>query len=439
LTSWPSRSSEHEAAHVFRAVLASGLADGQRAWIVHDVERMRSKIEALRVAFPSNTLHAVAIKANPLVEVLREVVAGGAGLEAASFEEVHLARAAGCPPERIVFDSPAKTFDELERALATGVAINADNLDELSRIDSLYSRLQSRSVVGLRINPLVGSGSIAATSVAAAKSKFGVPIDAGRHAIFDAFARYPWLTGLHVHVGSQGCTVDQLVAAVERALDVASDVDACTRAGRVRQIDIGGGLPAAYRDQDEPPTPAQYVARLRARAPQLFDPRLRLVTEFGRAIHAGCGFAASRIEYVTTRPAKAVVHVGADLFLRTAYHPDDWHHDMLALDPAGNLKHGPTGPWTIAGPLCFAGDILARERSLPTLAAGDWLVIRDAGAYTLGMWSRHCSRGMPLVLGYRGAGDVCVLRHGESPEDVVRFWSRDPGRETTGARRRTPE
>jgi diaminopimelate decarboxylase len=134
-----------------------------------------------------------------------------------------------------------------------------------------------------------------------------------------------------------------------------------------------------------------------------------------------------------------VVHVGADLFLRTAYHPDDWHHDMFVLDAAGDPKRGSTGPWTIAGPLCFAGDILARERSLPAMAAGDWLVIRDAGAYTLGMWSRHCSRGMPLVLGYRGAGDVCVLRHAESPEDVVRFWSRDPRGETTVARQRTPE
>ena len=71
---------------------------------------MRSRIAQLQSAFPKGTLHALAIKANPLVEVLREAVNAGAGLEAASIEEVHLALAADCPPERIVFDSPAKTL-----------------------------------------------------------------------------------------------------------------------------------------------------------------------------------------------------------------------------------------------------------------------------------------------------------------------------------------
>ena len=55
---------------------------------------------------------------------------------------------------------------------------------------------------------------------------------------------------------------------------------------------------------------------------------------------------------------------------------------------------------------------------------GDWLVVHDTGAYTMGLWSRHCSRGMPVVLGYRDGGkDLDVLRRKETPEDLVRFWS----------------
>ena len=45
----------------------------------------------------------------------------------------------------------------------------------------------------------------------------------------------------------------------------------------------------------------------------------------------------------------------------------------------------------------------------------------DTGAYTLSMWSRHCSRGLPPVWGLDG-GDVERLFAGESPQDVVRFW-----------------
>jgi diaminopimelate decarboxylase len=82
---------------------------------------------------------------------------------------------------------------------------------------------------------------------------------------------------------------------------------------------------------------------------------------------------------------------------------------------------------SLAGPLCFAGDVVAREISLPAVDVGDWIVIRDVGAYTLSMWSRHCSRGIPPVLGFdpHQAEPMRVLRRGETPDDIVSFWSLD--------------
>ena len=77
---------------------------------------------------------------------------------------------------------------------------------------------------------------------------------------------------------------------------------------------------------------------------------------------------------------------------------------------------------TLVGPLCFGGDVLARGLLLPPIEVGDHVVVRDCGAYTLSMWSRHCSRGLPKVVGWREAGRT-VLKSAESPEDVVRFWS----------------
>jgi diaminopimelate decarboxylase len=88
-------------------------------------------------------------------------------------------------------------------------------------------------------------------------------------------------------------------------------------------------------------------------------------------------------------------------------------------------KSGQPTPLTIAGPLCFAGDIVARDVLLPPVDEGDWIIIRDVGAYTLSMWSRHCSRGMPPVFGYdpQNPNTLRILRRGESPADVVHFWS----------------
>jgi diaminopimelate decarboxylase len=385
---------------------------------------MRSRLAALRAAFPEGTLHAVAVKANPVLEILREVVRSGAGLEAASIEEVQLALAAGCPAGRIVFDSPAKTAEEIQQALRWGVYLNADNFDELDRIAAARQTIDSKSLIGLRVNAMVGGGTIQQTSVAEATSKFGVPLMQNRPQIIAAFARHAWLNGLHTHVGSQGCDLTLLVEAADRIAALRRAILAET--GRnVAHIDLGGGLPTAYRTGDLAPTPAEYGALLEARVPDLFASDVRLITEFGRAIHANCGIAASRVEYVKPAQRLAVIHLGADFLLRPVYRPQDWTHEFFVFDRQGMPKSGQPTPLTIAGPLCFAGDIVARDVLLPPVDEGDWIIIRDVGAYTLSMWSRHCSRGMPPVFGYdpQNPNTLRILRRGESPADVVHFWS----------------
>ena len=68
---------------------------------------------------------------------MTSVVEAGAGLECASIEEVELSLAAGCAPERIIFDSPAKTTAELRFALERGIHLNLDNFGELERVRAL--------------------------------------------------------------------------------------------------------------------------------------------------------------------------------------------------------------------------------------------------------------------------------------------------------------
>ena len=82
-----------------------------------------------------------------------------------------------------MLDSPAKTLSELREALSLGIAVNADNPQELARLDALRRRRAepAPAPVGLRVNPQVGGGSIGAMSTATATSKFGVALrDAGR-------------------------------------------------------------------------------------------------------------------------------------------------------------------------------------------------------------------------------------------------------------------
>jgi diaminopimelate decarboxylase len=406
-----------------QALAEPGLIDAEdSAALFHDLSFMAERCRAAQRAFPENALHTLAIKANPLVPALRRAAHLGMGMEAASLVELHLALAAGVAPSRIVFDSPVKTEAELALALEKGVHINADSLEELARIARLRQARASESVVGLRVNPQIGIGVIAQTSVAGGDSKFGAPVNEQRAAIIAAFESYPWLSALHVHIGSQGCKLPLLVSGVSAVFALAQEINRRWAAPRIRVFDVGGGLPVAYRDDETPPTVAEYAQALRRAMPELFTPSWRLITEFGRFIQANAGWVASRIEYVKAGAQPTLVaHVGADLFLRRCYRPEDWHHDLFLTDGAGRIKTGPTRRYTVAGPLCFAGDVLARQLALPEAQPGDFLIIRDAGAYTLSMWSRYNSRQIPKVIGYDGDG-FTLLRRRESLTELAAFW-----------------
>jgi diaminopimelate decarboxylase len=165
-----------------------------------------------------------------------------------------------------------------------------------------------------------------------------------------------------------------------------------------------------------------YINLIRKRAPGLFS--LNLITEFGRWVFTNPGWTASRVEYVKHdgNANTAMLHVGADLFLRECLNPNDWKHEYSVLDAKGNLKaETELQPWTLAGPLCFSGDIIAKGVMLPAIEEGDYLVIHDTGGYTFSMWSRYNSRQTPRILGYSGQ-EFEIIRERESISEMLKFW-----------------
>ena len=427
--------SPDDVSHVLRIARSRGiLGPEDTAAVFHDLTRLRARArEAIRV-FPTVTLHAVAVKANPLLPLLGLLHDFGMGAEAASFPELRLAEAAGFPPDRIVFDSPVKTEEELRYCLARGIGLNADSLAEVERIARLMPAGGTSSAIGIRINPQVGTGSIPATSVAGAWSKFGVPLGTDREAIARAFRLHRWLRGVHVHVGSQGCPLEILLEGTRRVAAFALELNGgVLPSGQINLVDIGGGLPATYDPAHPAPAMEAYAAGLERLCPELFSGDYRLVTEFGRYFHANTAWAVSRVEYVKQAGeasggrTSAAIHLGADMFIRRTYAPQHWHHAFTALDREGRPKAGVLSPITIAGPLCFQGDVLASDLPMPPIEEGDSIVVHDAGAYTFAMWSRYNSRQMPAVVGYEDEGEkLMVLRKRETAETLLRFWSADP-------------
>lgn len=402
------------------------LTKSDSAVIFYNLSLIKQKINELKKYFPPNALHATAIKANPLLNILRIIQETDVGAETASLPEIYLAQKAGFAADKIVFDSPIKTYEELEFALKSGVHINADSLAELERIAKLKNRIGLKSTIGIRINPQVGMGKINMTSVAGEYSKFGVSIKEFRKELLESFVEYNWLTGVHLHIGSQGCNIEMLVGGCKIVYDFVLDVNVRLKKNQIRIFDIGGGMPVSYNKNEAQPSMKKYSELLRKNCPQLFTNDFKLITEFGRWIFANSGWAVSRVEYVkhTRYIDTLMIHLGADMFIRKVYNPDDWHHEITVTDSNGKLKTGKRKKYKIAGPLCFAGDILEREIHLLEVEEGDFIIIHDTGAYTSSMWSRYNSRQFPKVIGYEDNGrKFILLKERENLNSIKNFWS----------------
>jgi len=392
--------------------------------LFYDLKLFRETMGRIQASFPGTALHTIAVKANPLIGLLREALKAGMGAECASLPELEHVLRLGFPPEKVVFDSPAKSLSDLRRAVEQGVYINLDNLQEVERLAALANQTRIPVRAGIRINPQTGSGAYEGTSTATATSLFGVPLLEERARLVDAYQRYPWLVGLHIHTGSQVCPLDLVIRGVVDLLAFAREIEQHT--GRSLEVmDIGGGLPVDM-DSDAPDGRLEeYATRLFREVPQLA--RYRVVTEFGRFVSAKAGWAASRVEYAKQAGGRhvAVIHLGADFMVRTAYVPEVWIHRVTLHTSDGRPKSGALTPQDIAGPLCFSGDLVAHNRALPLAAPGDWVVIHDAGAYTMSMWSRYNSRQAPPVYGYEVTGEAVafhLIKAGETVDDVLRFW-----------------
>ena len=109
----------------------------------------------------------------------------------------------------------------------------------------------------------------------------------------------------------------------------------------------------------------------------------------------------------------ANVDAGFNLLIRPAMYGS--YHEVIAANKADAPLNA---EYTVTGPICETGDILAEDRPLPELSAGDIIAVLDAGAYGYAMASQYNGRPRcPEVL-IRGSR-VGLMRRGETIRDIT--------------------
>jgi diaminopimelate decarboxylase len=115
--------------------------------------------------------------------------------------------------------------------------------------------------------------------------------------------------------------------------------------------------------------------------------------EPGRAVIASAGCLVVKILYKKSTSQKnfLVVDGGMNDFIRPALY-GAYH----LITPLIETETVDKTLYDVVGPVCESGDFLGKDRMLPShLKEGDYLIIRDCGAYGYSMASQYNLRPLP--------------------------------------------
>lgn len=352
-----------------------------------------------------------AVKANSNIAILNLFARLGSGFDIVSAGELERVLRAGGDPGKVVFSGVGKKAAEIRKALEVGIrCFNVESEAELDRINAVAGDMGKIAPISLRVNPDVDAQTHPYISTGLKENKFGVEISRAEEIYLKA-AAMPHLNvvGIDCHIGSQLLTLSPFMDALQRVLALAERLAA--QGIKVHHLDIGGGLGVRYREGQEAPSPADYMAQL------FTDERLRqyeIFVEPGRAIAANAGILVTEVEFLKLAEYKnfAVVDAAMNDLIRPALY-SAWQ-EIIPVIP----REGETATYDIVGPVCETGDFLGKERDL-NIQAGDLLAVRSSGAYGFTMASNYNTR--PRAAEVMVDGDaVYVVRQRETLDDLLR-------------------
>src|SRR5580692_633418 len=338
-----------------------------------------------------DALVCYAMKANSNQAVIATLAKLGAGADVVSGGELLRARAAGVPPDKIMFSGVGKTAEELALAVDANIlCVNVESEPELELLASIAAAKGRTADISIRVNPDVDPKTHAKIATGKSENKFGIPISRAR----DVYAHAAKLkgvriTGVDMHIGSQIIELSPFGDAFALLADFVGELRADGHT--IRHIDLGGGLGVPYREDNEPPPdPDAYAAIVKNATKGL---GCKLIFEPGRLIVGNAGILVTRVLYLKHGEGKTFVIVDAgmnDLIRPTLY---EAHHDIRPVRqaPAG----APRIMADVVGPVCESGDYLALDRSMVAPQSGDLLAVMTAGAYGATQSGTYNSR--PLI------------------------------------------
>lgn len=337
-----------------------------------------------------------AVKSNSNIALLNVMAKLGSGFDIVSQGELERVLAAGGDASKVVFSGVAKSYSEIARALEVGVrCFNVESIPELHRINEVAGKMGKVAPISLRVNPDVDAKTHPYISTGLKENKFGVSVQQARE-VYRLAKSLPnvKITGMDCHIGSQLTELQPFLDATDRLIVLMEQLK--EDGIELHHLDLGGGLGVPYHGE-QPPHPTEYAKALLEKLRAY--PNLEIILEPGRAISANAGILVTKVEYLKSNEERnfAIVDTGMNDMIRPALY--EAYMEITEVDQSLNRE---ASVYDVVGPICETSDFLGKARTL-SVAEGDYIAMRSAGAYGAAMSSTYNSRPQAVEILVDGA------------------------------------
>jgi diaminopimelate decarboxylase len=350
---------------------------------VYERATIKNRCQQLKKNFPGIALYYAA-KANGNLEILKIIRQSGLGLEASSIGEIRLGKKAGFKKNQIIFTCPNLTEEEIVFAARNSQEVHLDSLHQLE----VWGKRRLGAKVSLRINQGIGSAFHPHVVNGGPHSKFGITLDDLLQAERIAKKFGLTITGLHQQIGTNVLDVSTFLHSVEALLETTR------RFPHVTHINFGGGLGVSYAPSDKV-LPIEIVGKRFKKVIKTFTKETKRSMEFvlepGRFVVADAGTLLVSVVDIKSTSAHTFIGVnsGFNHLLRPILYGA--HHPIINA----SRSQGTQKKVNVAGYICEAGDLFAKDRLVVMPKIGDILAIQKVGAYGAVMGSEYIAHPRP--------------------------------------------
>lgn len=363
-----------------------------------------------------NVQFAWSYKTNYLNAVCKIFHSEGSWAEVVSGFEYDKAVNNGVPGDKIIFNGPDKTDEQLVTAAKNNSLIHIDHYDELYSLMRLSEEHQLNPQVAIRINMDTG--------IYPKWDRFGFNFENGQ--AWNAITRILHsdrlkLVGLHCHIGTFMLTTSAYQIAARNLCELAWSIK--ERFGHtVKYLDLGGGFPStntlkgAYLPgTDTVPSIDQYADAITdVILGYGFKPEEmpQLILETGRALVDDAGYLLGTV-LASKRLSDGRRATVLDFGLNSLFTSLWYDHKISPVKSSGSQ----TEEMVLYGPLCMNIDVVRESVVMPLLEKGDQVVVHKVGAYNMTQWMQFITLRPNIVLIDQN-NDVHLIRKAETREYI---------------------